>query len=76
MLGRVARLVAAGVAIGAAVGWWASALVGAMLFGLEPRDPGTLLGAAAVLAAVGLLAGGLPAARAARVDPARVLRDG
>jgi ABC-type antimicrobial peptide transport system permease subunit len=76
VLGRVGRLVAGGVVIGAAVGWWASALVGALLYGLAPRDPATLLGAVAVLAAVGLAAGWLPAVRAARIDPARVLRDG
>ena len=46
------------------------------LFGLQPRDPATLAGAAAVLTAIGALAGYLPARRASRIDPARVLREG
>jgi len=45
-----------------------------LVFGLSPKDPATLLFAAAVLAAIGVLATSLPAWRAARVDPARVLR--
>jgi ABC-type antimicrobial peptide transport system permease subunit len=36
----------------------------------------TLIGAAAVLAIIGALAGWLPARRAARIDPAEVLRQG
>jgi predicted permease len=76
VLSRVALLVGGGLVAGAAASWWASALVGAMLFGLPPRDPATLAGAATVLAAVGALAGWLPARRAARIDPARVLREG
>ena len=48
----------------------------ALLFQLEPRDPVTFGGAAAVLVAVGLLAAWLPARRAARLDPATVLREG
>jgi ABC-type lipoprotein release transport system permease subunit len=54
---------------------WASKFVAALLYGLEPRDPATLAGAAIVLAAVGAAAGGLPAYRASRIDPAEVLRD-
>jgi putative ABC transport system permease protein len=50
--------------------------VEALLYGLPPRDPGTLVGAAAVLVGVGLLAAGLPARRASRIDPAEVLREG
>jgi len=46
------------------------------LYGLEPRDPVTLIGASAVLALIGALAGWLPARRAARIDPAVVLRQG
>jgi len=67
-------LVGAGIAIGGAVGYWASRLVAALLFGLEPRDPATFAATAVVLAAVALLAGWLPARRAARIDPATVLR--
>ena len=44
------------------------------LLGLEPRDPATFVGAAVTLAAVGTVAGWLPAWRASRLDPAEVLR--
>jgi ABC-type antimicrobial peptide transport system permease subunit len=47
-----------------------------LVYGLPARDPVTLAGAAAVLFAVGALAGWLPARRAARIDPAEVLREG
>jgi putative ABC transport system permease protein len=76
VLGRMAVLLALGIAIGAAISLWASRFVGSLLYGLQPRDPATLVGAAAVLALVGLLAAGLPARRAARIDPAEVLREG
>jgi predicted permease len=76
VLGRVALLVGGGVVIGAAVGAWAATLVESLLFGLAPRDPATLLGAIALLVTVGAVAGWLPSARVARIDPARVLRDG
>jgi putative ABC transport system permease protein len=75
VLSRVSILVGTGVAIGAAVSLWASQFVATLLYGLEPRDPITLAGSAAVLATVGGLAGWLPAHRASRIDPAEVLRD-
>jgi ABC-type lipoprotein release transport system permease subunit len=53
-----------------------TAIFSALLYGLEPRDPVTLVGAAGILAAVGAFAGWLPAWRASRIDPAEVLRDG
>jgi putative ABC transport system permease protein len=76
VLGRVALLVGLGAALGAAASLWASTYVEALLFGLQPRDPWTLLGATIVLAAIGALAGWIPARRASRIDPAQVLREG
>jgi ABC-type antimicrobial peptide transport system permease subunit len=38
--------------------------------------PATFISAAAVLMLIGALAGWLPARRAARIDPAQVLREG
>jgi putative ABC transport system permease protein len=75
VLARVSVLVAIGVAVGAALALGAARFVTALLYGLEPRDPATLVGAAIALAAVGALAGGLPAYRASRIDPAEVLRE-
>jgi putative ABC transport system permease protein len=76
VLGRVALLVGLGVFAGLATSLWASTYVTPLLYGLQPRDPLTMIGSALVLAAIGGLAGWLPAMRAARIDPARVLRDG
>ena len=45
-----------------------------LLYETEPRDPLTLAGAAVVLGLAAMLAGFGPARRAARVDPATVLR--
>jgi len=75
VLGRVTVLVAVGIAIGAGVSTWASQFVSTLLFGLQPRDPATLAGAAITLMVVGAAAGWLPAYRASRIDPAEVLRD-
>ena len=72
---RVGVLIAAGLALGLAGSLWAARLVEALLFHLEPRDPMTFGGAAAVLVAVGVLAAWLPAHRAARLDPVTVLRE-
>jgi putative ABC transport system permease protein len=75
VLSRVTMLVGIGVVVGAGVSVWASTFVATLIYGLEPRDPVTLIGSAAVLATVGVVAGWLPARRAARIDPAEVLRD-
>jgi putative ABC transport system permease protein len=73
---RVGVLLAAGVAVGLAGSFWAARFVGALLFQLDARDPITFAGAAAVLVAAGVIAAWLPARRAARLDPAMVLREG
>jgi ABC-type antimicrobial peptide transport system permease subunit len=69
VLGRVTTLVAIGVGVGLLFSAFAARYVKPLLFGLEPGDPVTLVGAAVVLAAVGLTAGWVPAFRASRVNP-------
>ena len=55
---------------------WSVSFVGSLLFGIEPRDPVTIAAAVGVLVLTAALAGWIPARRAARIDPAQVLRDG
>jgi ABC-type antimicrobial peptide transport system permease subunit len=76
VLQRVVVLVGIGVVLGAGLSIWAARFATPLVFGVQPRDPATLAGAATVLAAIGALAGWLPARRASRIDPARVLREG
>ncbi len=76
VLRRAAFLVALGVAMGTSLSLWAAHFVSALLYDLAPRDARTLVAAALVLSTIGAIAGWLPARRAARIDPARVLREG
>jgi ABC-type lipoprotein release transport system permease subunit len=46
-----------------------------LVFGMSATDPATFVAVAGVMAAVALLASYLPARRAARFDPAAVLRE-
>src|SRR4051812_43327124 len=75
VLSRVTLLVGIGVLVGGGISLWVATFVESLLYGLPPRDPATLLGAAVVLAVVGAAAGWLPAHRASRIDPAEVLRN-
>jgi ABC-type antimicrobial peptide transport system permease subunit len=63
-----------GVACGIAGSAFATRAIAAMLFGISRLDPVTYLGVIAVLAAVSGIACGVPAWRAACVDPAVTLR--
>jgi putative ABC transport system permease protein len=76
VLVRVATLVASGAVAGMAVSLWLSRFVASLLYGVHPHDTATWLGAFIVLASVGLVAGAIPASRAARTNPAAVLREG
>jgi predicted permease len=64
----------AGVTIGIPVALSTSRVAEGLLFGLAAKDLASLLGAAGVLVAVGLLAAGIPAYRASRIDPLTALR--
>jgi predicted permease len=67
-------LVVVGAAIGIALGILATRLLESLLFGVRAGDPLTFVGAPLLLLAVGAVASLLPARRASRIDPARVLR--
>jgi putative ABC transport system permease protein len=76
VLQRVAILVGAGVIAGMLASWLLARFVATLLYGLQPRDPVTLAAAAIILISIGTVAGWIPARRASRIDPARVLREG
>jgi putative ABC transport system permease protein len=76
VFGRVGLLIGVGLTFGFAGSLWASHFVEALLFHVEARDPMTFVGAGAVLVSVAVLAAWVPAYRAARLDPAMVLREG
>jgi hypothetical protein len=67
-------LVLIGVAIGLPISLALGRLVASMLFNLTPSDPGSALGAVAILAGAALAAAYVPARRAAGVDPMVALR--
>jgi putative ABC transport system permease protein len=75
ILRDVATLLIAGIAAGLLGAWWATRFVEQFLFGLKPYDTATVGMAVFVLIIVALLAGYLPARRAARLDPMQVLRE-
>jgi predicted permease len=67
-------LVVVGAVIGLALGLAATRLLEALLFGVRAADPLTFIGAPLLLLAVGAVASLLPARKASRIDPARVLK--
>jgi ABC-type antimicrobial peptide transport system permease subunit len=74
VLNNVLALVGAGLLAGLALSVVGVRAVRSLLFGLSPYDPATMLGAAAVLVIVSVVAGLRPAWRAAHVDPTEALR--
>jgi len=74
ILGKAATLLAAGLVLGAGLSLAVANAAGSLLFGLKPRDPAALAGAALLLAVVTLLASLVPSIRAANVNPIDSLR--
>lgn len=75
VLRRSFTLAASGTLVGLLSAWWASRLMSYFLFGIDARDPLTYGAVASLLFCVCLCASLVPAVRAARVAPMRVLRE-
>ena len=65
-----------GLAAGLAGALSLNRLFESMLFGVQPTDLGTIAGVTSAIAIIAVLACGLPAWRASRLDPNVVLRMG
>jgi ABC-type antimicrobial peptide transport system permease subunit len=74
VLGYSLRLVLAGLALGVLASLALSRILAGFLYGVSATDPLTFLAVILLLAGVGILAGFLPARKAARVDPLTALR--
>jgi len=76
VVGRTLALAGAGLVLGTAASALLVRSLSGMLYGVSWTDPVSFVGALALLAAVAVAAGHLPARRAARLDPSITLRDG
>jgi putative ABC transport system permease protein len=74
VLSEGGTLLGLGLALGIVGAVLASRTMQGLLFGVQPHDPTTLILVASVLGLSGIAACWIPAARAARVDPAIALR--
>ena len=74
VLGEGLRLIIGGVIAGIAIALLLSRVLKSLLFGVAPADPPTLIGVAAIFAAVGMLACWAPTRRAGKVDSMEALR--
>jgi len=75
MILREAWLLAGlGILMGLAAALAVSRLLASMLFGVKPNDPATYCAAGLLLLGIALVAGAVPARRAASIDPCEALR--
>ncbi len=74
LTGEVLRLYLLGAACGLALAWVAAPALSALLYGIHPRDAATFVCVPIFLGLVALLAGYLPARRAAGLNPLAALR--
>jgi ABC-type antimicrobial peptide transport system permease subunit len=68
-------LTSAGIAIGAAAALGLTRLLGNLLYKVSPRDPLAFGSALLIMTVAAMTACFVPAWRATRTDPARILRD-
>jgi ABC-type antimicrobial peptide transport system permease subunit len=75
VMSRGIALTGAGMLLGAGIAWAVTRTLQTILYGVGAADPTTFAAVLGLLAAVALVACGIPAIRAARVDPMVVLRE-
>jgi ABC-type antimicrobial peptide transport system permease subunit len=75
VMSRGIALTGAGMLLGAGIAWALTRTLQTILYGVGAADPTTFAAVLGLLAAVALVACGIPAIRAARVDPMVVLRE-
>ncbi len=71
---EVLVITAAGIGVGLPAAWWLGRYVSAQLYGVEPTDAVTFIGATLLLMIVAVVAGLVPSTRAAKLDPTSALR--
>jgi len=71
---KTMRLAATGIVLGTAASVVVARWIASLLFGTEPTDAATFAGMIIVMTAVAVIAGYIPARRAARIDPMVALR--
>jgi putative ABC transport system permease protein len=71
---RAMMMVGLGIVAGVALAIGCGPLIGHFVYGVAPYDPATIIGVAALLTAIAILACLLPARRATLVDPIQALR--
>jgi predicted permease len=74
ILREALKLAAIGVAIGLPLALALVQVIQGVIYGIEPYDPLTMIGAAVLMVVVAALAAWVPARRAARIDPMEALR--
>jgi macrolide transport system ATP-binding/permease protein len=74
-LSRVSKLLAVGSMTGLVLGLAATRLLSYIVYQASPRDPSVLVGAAAAMLGIGVVAAWLPARRALAADPLVLLRE-
>ncbi|MFW6202433.1 MAG: FtsX-like permease family protein, partial [Gemmatimonadota bacterium] len=75
VLGEALALAGVGVVLGLAGAVAVTRLLRALLYGVSPTDPTTLVASAAALVVVALAASWIPVRRSTRVDPMVALRE-
>jgi predicted permease len=74
-VGRPIALLGVGSALGLVSGFFASRLLGQIVYQANPRDPLVVGGAVLTMALLGVAASAIPARRALAVDPSKLMRE-